>query len=166
MVFILLMAKILVLPLIFIMLIGIINLLLILLARPFAMIPRFPLFYSVFVTVIYAYLYVLWGAYMRALVLNYSSFLNKWILIALSLFSIFIDIKYINNQMESEKIKMNEMDAYDYTIQRDIFSKSITVVCLSLSPFIVLGFITFFFTEGWYETLFFKPAISIAKLFM
>ena len=167
MAFILLLAKIFVLPLIFILLIGIVNLILILLARPFILrMAKIPIFYSVLTTVVYIYLYVLWGAYMRALVLNYSTYLNKWIIIALSIASILIDIKYIIQQMVGEKDAMSAMDPYDYTAQADIFSKSITVVCLSLSPFILLGFIIFFFTEGLYNSLFFQPAVTVAKLFM
>ena len=166
MTFLLLLAKIFVFPLIFILVIGVINMLVVLVARPFINVPKFPLIYNIICTLFYVFIYSLWGAYMRSIVLHYSSKLNKWILIILCLLSIFTSMKYMMKEMENEKAKMNAMDLYDSNAHKDIFSQSITVVCMSLSPFVFVSFFVFFFAEGLYQTSYFKLADSIAKLFL
>ena len=148
------------------MVIGIINTLLSSAARPLASVHSSHIAATFFVKIFYIYLYCLWGAYMRAIVLNYSNFLNSWVVTALCLASILIEMKYINQEASNERSKRNQMEVYDFESQKLLFQKSITVVCLSLSPWILGSFVVFFFTENLYKTAFFKLSASAAKWFM
>ena len=137
-----LLLKIFVLGLPYIFLIGIINMVLVIASRPFANNKALSLPYSIFVTGIYIYLYSLWGAFLRAVVLIYSSDYNKWILIILCIIEIGISITFITRQMNEEKEKMNDarLEAV-YSADsdfKDAFGKSITVICLSLDSFIFI----------------------------
>lgn len=163
MVFIVLLLKILALPLLFIFAIGLINLPFAAIARLFSATSKISLIYSILVSIIYAYLYALWGAYLRAVVLTYSSS-TKWLLVVLCILSITTSIKYINQEKEVQRAKMNEM-SFGF-VDEEALSQAILVICLSLSPFILVSFVTFFFTEGLYETAFFRPALTVARLFL
>lgn len=165
MVFVIVLLKIFALPLLFIFAIGLINLPFAAIARLFSATSKTSLIYSILVSIIYAYLYALWGAYLRAVVLTYASTsTTKWVLIALCILSITTSIKYTNQEKEVQRAKMNEM-SFGF-VNAEALSQAILVICLSLSPFIFASFVTFFFTEGLYETAFFKPALIAARLFL
>lgn len=161
----LLLAKIFVFPLGFLIVIGLMAILITLIARLFAITPTLILICQIICAVFYSYLYSLWGAYLRSVVLNYSPYLNKWTITFLCIVSIFIFVTYASSVVQSAKERMNEMSLYGSNESKDILSQSTTIVCFSLSPFVFISFIAFSFMEGLYETCYFKYADVFAKSF-
>lgn len=168
MTFLILLVKVFIFSSVYFFMIGILNAVLSSLSSAFRSPNILSLFYSIVITVIYIYLYSLWGAFYVAIVETYSAiYLSKWWLVFLCIASSLLWIKIINKQLQEERMKMlitaNSNNIED---RMKAHTQSSTVIAFSLSIFILLSFLIFLFTRTWQNKFFFNIPEYFARLFI
>lgn len=168
--FLILIAKVFLFGFPYIILIGVANVVFTNLARLFSRQKYLSLFYSIVVSIIYAYIFAFWGAYLKAIIVTYSSIYHqKWLIIILCFVSMHTWIIHINKQLQEEKSKMNEMALSSFFLNnsgQEAYLHSITVIALSMGIVIPISFIIFLFTDTIYDSLFFEIPMYLSKLFL
>lgn len=165
-----LLVKIFVLSLPYFLLLGIANVILMNVGRLFSVQRYLALFYSILVTIVFIYLYSLWGAYFSSLVSVYSEINGyKWFLMILCASSILTWLRFVNKQLKEENLQMNSMadplTLESYSGQR-IYMKSLTIVALSMVIALPVSFVVFLFTDTLQEAVFFGIPEYFAKLWL
>lgn len=168
--FLLLLAKVFIFGIPYFLLVGFANVILTNLSRLFSIQKILALFYSIIVTLVFIYIYSFWSAYLKSIVVIYSEIYDKkWLLIILCFLSIFPWLKFINKQLQKERMKMNKITSYTFfptTSNHEAYMQSITVIAFSMCIFLPISFIVFLFTDTLYNTLFFSLPQYLSVLFL
>jgi hypothetical protein len=159
---ILLLAKLFFFGVLFFLFLMLINLVFAELGKLFTFQKHVALAYSIIISIIYAYLYSFWGAYLKSITdiyikINYP----KWLLILICICSALPWMKYGGQQSLEEKAKINPNES-----KEENFAQSITVIALAVNYFIIISYIIFLFTSNLHNILFFNLPDYLAKLFV
>lgn len=168
--FLLLIAKIFLFGIPYFLLIGLANVIFVTLGRLFYRHRIIALLYSIVITLVYAYIYSFWAAYLKAIIVTYSEIYDKkWLFILLCFVSILPWVRVINRQLQEEKVKLNSMTIEPYLTNssgQKAYLQSITVIAFSMVIVLPISFIIFLFTDTIHDTIFFELPKYLSNLFL